>query len=162
MTRHFSRRDLLAGGVFVAFGLAFALGARTYEVGTALQMGPGYFPLVLGGLLVLLGLVIVAQGFVAGGDEQTVPAEHVEEVGPIPWVKSALLVAAIIVFSLGVRDIGLVPSLLVTTFLSASAGYRTSVAAAAVIAVGLTLACILIFVVLLRIRLPLFGSWLPV
>lgn len=158
MTRRFSRRDVLAGAVFVAFGLAFALGARTYTVGTALQMGPGYFPLVLGGVLALLGLVIVAQGLVGVEGEGIV--DEGEEAGPIPWLRIALLVAAVVVFGLGARDLGLVPALLITTFLSATAGYRTGVITAAVIAVGLTILCVLIFVVLLQIRLPLFGSWL--
>ena len=49
---HDARKDLLAGGTFVGFGLAFAITSTTYEVGIALRMGPGYFPLVLGGLLV--------------------------------------------------------------------------------------------------------------
>jgi len=172
MTRRFSRRDVLAGAVFVAFGMAFALGARTYTVGTALQMGPGYFPLVLGGVLALLGLVIVAQGLVGvegegivdegeeTGDEGEGIVDDGEEAGPIPWLRIALLVAAVVVFGLGARELGLVPALLITTFLSATAGYRTGVVAAAVIAVGLTILCVLIFVVLLQIRLPLFGSWL--
>jgi hypothetical protein len=45
------RADLLTGAVFVAFGLAFAVASATYEVGTPQRMGPGYFPLVLGGLV---------------------------------------------------------------------------------------------------------------
>ena len=56
------RDNLAAGGVFVAIGAAFAVGASRYELGTALNMGPGYLPLVLGLVLVTLGLVIVGQG----------------------------------------------------------------------------------------------------
>jgi hypothetical protein len=47
------RHDLLAGGTFVVIGLAFAVPSGRYELGSALQMGPGYYPLVLGGLLVV-------------------------------------------------------------------------------------------------------------
>ena len=54
--------DLVAGGIFVALGLAFAIGARSYELGTAFRMGPGYVPLVLGGLLALLGLAVIGNG----------------------------------------------------------------------------------------------------
>jgi hypothetical protein len=49
---HDARKDLLAGAVFVAFGLAFAVTSTTYEVGSPLRMGPGFFPLALGGILV--------------------------------------------------------------------------------------------------------------
>jgi hypothetical protein len=53
-------RDLLAGAVFVALGLAFLVGALGLERGTAFRMGPGYFPLVLAGLLVLIGVTMSA------------------------------------------------------------------------------------------------------
>ena len=54
--------DVVAGGIFVALGLAFAIGARGYELGTAFRMGPGYVPLVLGGLLALLGMAVIGTG----------------------------------------------------------------------------------------------------
>ncbi len=75
----------------------------------------------------------------------------------MPWTAVALVVAAIVVFALGVRELGLVPALLLSTFLAALAGRRDPVRAAGV-AVGLTLLCVLIFVVALQLRLPLVGS----
>lgn len=147
------RKDLLAGGIFVAFGLAYAGRSATYDIGTPLRMGPGYFPLVLGGLLVLLGVLVVVKGFVAAAGEG---------IGPIPWRSAVLLLAAVCFFGYTVRGLGLVPSLLVTTLLSALAGHRTGIVAAAVIAAGLTILCILIFVTALQLRLPLIGPWIPV
>jgi hypothetical protein len=150
---HRARKDLLAGGAFMAFGLFFAATSATYDLGTPLRMGPGFFPLVLGALLVLLGILVVLKGLVAGeGDD----------LGPIPWTSAALLVAAVGFFGLTVRGLGLVPALLVTTLLSALAGHRTGVVAAAVIAAGLTVLCVLIFVTALQLRLPLVGPWIPV
>jgi Tripartite tricarboxylate transporter TctB family len=149
---HEARKDLLAGGTFAAFGLAFAITSSTYEVGSALRMGPGFFPLVLGSVLVLLGILIAVKGFLAGegGD-----------IGPVAWRSAAILVAAILFFGFTVRGLGLVPALLVTVLLSALAGHRTGVIPAAVIAGSLTVLCVLIFVVGLQLRLPLFGPWLP-
>ena len=60
-------KDTLAGAVFVLFGALALVVARRYEAGTLLDMGPGYFPRVLGALLVLLGLWIAARGLRAGG-----------------------------------------------------------------------------------------------
>ncbi len=57
----FNVKDLAAGAVFAAIGLAFMAGALTLDIGTAFKMGPGYFPLVLSGLLVLLGLIVMAK-----------------------------------------------------------------------------------------------------
>src|SRR5919107_655729 len=88
--------DLLAGGLFIVLGLAFAIGGGRYDVGSALRMGPGYVPLVLGGILTVLGLVIVVQAFL-GGDEQ-VRALTDQERRPIPWLPAALLVAGVLFF----------------------------------------------------------------
>jgi putative tricarboxylic transport membrane protein len=62
------------------------------------------------------------------------------------------------VFGAGVEPLGLIPALLGATFLAALADRRNSVVGAAVVAVGLTVACVLIFVVMLQLKLPLLGS----
>jgi hypothetical protein len=146
-------KDILAGLVFVAFGLAFAVIASTYEIGSTLQMGPGYFPLALGGLLVLLGGVIAVKGFLAFESEA---------IGGISWRAVALILGAVVFFGVTVRGLGLVPSILVTALMSSFASRRTGVIVGLLISVGLTILCILIFVVALRLRLPLLGPWLPV
>ena len=146
-----ARKDLLAGAVFAGFGLAFAITSTTYDIGTPLRMGPGFFPLVLGGILVVLGVSIAVKGLVAGegGD-----------VGPVPWRALVLLLAAILFFGFTVRDLGLAPALFVSVLLAALAGRGVRIVPAVVIAAGLTALSVLIFVVLLQLRLPLVGPWL--
>ena len=120
-------------------------------------MGPGYVPLVLGGSLALLGMAVIGTGvsrWRASGEPLTEESHH----GAVPWRAIALLTASIFVFGAGVDPLGLVPALLVTTFLAGLADRDNSVLAAAVIAVGLTAACVVIFVLLLQLRLPLIGS----
>ena len=146
-----ARKDLLAGGTFVGFGLAFAITSSTYEIGTGLRMGAGFFPLVLGAMLVVLGILIAIKGFVAADSD---------DIGPVPWKALALLVTALLFFGFTVRGLGLVPALLVTVFLSALAGHRARVIPAVVIAVSLTALSVLIFVVGLQLRLAYFGPWL--
>jgi hypothetical protein len=150
--------DLLAGGLFVLLGLAFAIGGGRYDVGSALQMGPGYVPLLLGGILTVLGLVIMAQAFLGGEQHARELAD--QERRPIPWQRAALLVAGVLVFGATVRGLGLGPALFVTTFLAALAGHRTGVVRALVTAAGLTVLCLVVFVSLLQLRLPLLGTWL--
>ena len=59
-----NQKDLLAGLMFLAFGLAFVIIAGTnYQMGTAVRMGPAYFPILLGGLLAVLGFIIFARSF---------------------------------------------------------------------------------------------------
>lgn len=145
-------KDLLAGVAFIAFGLAFALGALDYEVGTPLRMGPGYVPLVLGFLLAAFGAGIVLKGFVAGEGEP---------VGDVPIRAIVLIVLAFVFFGVTLRGLGVVPSLFVTVFIAALARQRTSPLSALAIAVGLTVASVLIFIFALQLRLQLWGTWIP-
>jgi Tripartite tricarboxylate transporter TctB family len=145
--------DILAGLIFVAFGLAFAVTSLSYEIGTPLRMGPGYFPLALGGILVILGLLIVGKGFIPSSNADGRP-------GSVPWRAVFLIVLAVLFFGLTVRGLGLVPATAVTALLTALASYRTSVLAAVAIAAGLTLLCVVVFVLALQLRLPLIGPWL--
>ena len=69
-------RDVLAGLIFIGFGLAFGNASAGYPIGTALRMGPGYFPLVLAGCLGLLGAAIVANGLFGKAED--------EALGPVP------------------------------------------------------------------------------
>jgi hypothetical protein len=146
-----ARKDLLAGAVFTGFGLAFAITSTTYDIGTPLRMGPGFFPLVLGGILVVLGVSIAVKGFVAGEGG---------EIGTVPWRALVLLLAAIIFFGFTVRDLGLAPALFVSVLMAALAGRGVRIVPAVVIAASLTALSVLIFVVLLQLRLPLVGPWL--
>jgi hypothetical protein len=146
-----SLKNLLAGAIFVAFGLAFAIAAANYDLGSALKMGPGYIPLVLGGVLVLLGAIIVAEGLFAGA---SVP------IGAVPWRGAILLAGGVVFFGATVRGLGLAPALFVAALMSAFASRRTGVVAALLMAVGLTVLCILIFVEGLGAPLRLFGPWL--
>jgi Tripartite tricarboxylate transporter TctB family len=146
--------DILAGLIFVAFGLAFAITSLRYQLGTPLRMGPGYFPLALGGILVFLGLLIVGKGFISGSGAE-------ERLGSVPWRALFLIVLAVLFFGLTVRGLGLVPATAVTALLTSLASYRTGILAAVAIAAGLTVLCVLIFVLALQLRLPLFGPWLP-
>ena len=59
-----SQKDFFSGVLFMGVGVAFALGAGNYSVGTGARMGPGYFPLMLGILLAVLGIVITFQSLV--------------------------------------------------------------------------------------------------
>lgn len=66
-----SPKDFWSGLMFAATGLFFAIYAVAhYQMGTAVRMGPAYFPAVLGGLLAVLGAVIIAQSlaFAANDD----------------------------------------------------------------------------------------------
>ncbi len=78
-------KDFWAGVLFIGFGLAFVLIARNYQMGSAVRMGPAYFPTILGGLLAVLGLVIFLRSFVS-----RMAGEHVTVHLPINIIDLAI------------------------------------------------------------------------
>lgn len=153
MTAQKSRKDLLSGLIFIGFGLAFGYATLGYDIGTALRMGPGYFPLVLSAIMVLLGAVITVQSFASGPDATP--------LGRVPWLGVALIGGGIVFFGLTVRGLGLAPALFVTTFMSALASERTGAVLALALAGFLTLVSMVIFVWALGLPLRMFGPWGP-
>lgn len=144
-------RDLLSGSLFLAFGLAFAIGATSYDLGTPAQLGPGAFPFILGCLLAVFGATVTIKGLLAPDGEP---------IGRIPWRAIVLILGGILFLGVTIRGLGLVPALFGSVFLSALARERQRFVYAIAIAAGLTVLCVLIFVVALQLRLPLIGPWL--
>lgn len=106
-----SPRDFCAGAIFLSFGLCAVLVGRDYPMGTALHMGSGYFPLVLGALLALLGAVICIKSLVITG-------EGIEPIGLRPLL---LVLMAIGAFAVSVDTIGLVAATVLMTVIGAAA-----------------------------------------
>jgi hypothetical protein len=152
MQRRRSITDILAGLIFIVFGAAFGIAATGYEFGTALRMGPGFFPIVLAAALVLLGGAILVKGFAAVAEDGG--------LGIVAWRAVALLTFAVLFFGATVRGLGLAPALFVTGLVAALASVENSLLQAAAIAAGLTVFCILIFHYALGVAIPLVGPWL--
>lgn len=146
----FNIKDVAAGAVFAAIGLAFLAGALMLDIGSPFKMGPGFFPLILSGLLVLLGLATAAKA-------ANIPSES---IGTIPWRALPLILAAPLLFGATVRGLGLLITLPLTILLAAAASRRVGMFVAAALMVGLTLFCVLVFSFGLGLPLPLVGTWL--
>lgn len=151
MALNASRNDLAAGALFVAFGGYFVLEAMNYEFGTPFRMGPGFMPIVLGGILAGLGIAVAIKGL---GRPDT------EQPPPWPWRGSLLALGAIVFFAATIRGLGFVPVVLICSFATALASSRNNVLSALTIAIGLCLLCYVVFVVGLGMIIPLFGPWL--
>lgn len=146
-----SRNDLASGALFVALGSYFALEALRYDFGTPFRMGPGFMPVVLGGILVALGVAVAAAG-IGKSDE--------EVAAPWPWRGIVLVLGTILFFGLTIRGLGFIPVVLISGFATALSSTRNSLFSALVISVGLCVLCMLIFVVGLGLLVPWIGPWL--
>ncbi|MET0741810.1 MAG: tripartite tricarboxylate transporter TctB family protein [Microvirga sp.] len=145
------RSNLVCGGIFACIGLFFVVDAwRTLPIGEASSMGPGYFPIGLGLLLIVLGLVI-------GFGEST---PDTRDVPPLPWRGVTLVTGSVLFFGLTVRSLGFAPSLLVSTFVAGLATGRLKTAPALALGVVLTAFAIAVFVIGLGMPYPVIGPWL--
>ncbi|MFN4211376.1 MAG: tripartite tricarboxylate transporter TctB family protein [Devosia sp.] len=149
---HLIRRptDFISGLIFfVVAALALAMGSQ-YVLGTARNMGPGSYPLLVGSLLGLVSLVLIARSFAGPRDE------------PISLALRPMLIVAagILIFALVLMQAGLFLAIIALVLISASASGQLRPFKAIILAVGLSVACCAIFVYGLGQQLPIFGHWL--
>jgi uncharacterized membrane protein len=142
-------REFWAGLFLIAVGAAAVIIARNYAFGTALRMGPGYFPSVLGGLLILFGLYILANALRSG--------EKLEG----SWSLRALIVLplALVLFGVLIDRAGFIPAMLVLIFGSALAGTEFRPIEVLVFSIFLTTLCTVVFVWALGLPYPLIAGY---
>jgi hypothetical protein len=145
-------KDVLAGVTFVVLGAAFAVGALGYEVGDPVRMGPGFFPLLVGGLLAILGVAVIVKPY---------PDEDAGPLTAPSWRALGLILGAFIVFGLTVRGLGIVPSTFLAAAMASFASTRMTIPMAIGLSVALTVISVVVFVFALSLRLPLLGTWIP-
>lgn len=145
-----SRNDAVAGAIFLGIGLAFAVPAYGYGLGSFRAMGPGMFPFILGGLLVVIGGVILAESL-RGGEESP-------GLSRFPWRGAGCLLGSLVWFAYTVDPLGLVVSAFGTALLACLASPMVTMRRALVTSAAIVAACYLIFVLALQLRLPLFPA----
>jgi hypothetical protein len=141
-------KDAWAGLLLIAVGAGAILVARDYPFGTTLRMGPGYFPVMLGALLILFGLAILAAGLRRG-----------ERIAG-SWSLRALFVLplSLILFGLLMQHAGFVPAMLVLIFGAAPAGSEFRFVEVLLFALALTALAVVVFVWGLGLPYPLLTA----
>lgn len=144
-----STKDFWTGLIYIFFGSSAIIIARDYPMGTAIKMGPSYFPSVLGGLLILIGIISLVRSFLKTGTP----------FGRFAFKGLGLVVVSTVLFGLLVRGTGLVIALPLLVIVSAFASKDFRWVPSLLMAAGLTLFCIAVFLKGLGIPLPILGSW---
>lgn len=144
-----SPKDFWAGLMFIAFGLFFAIWAVVnYQMGTAVRMGPAYFPTLLGGLLTALGLFIFAGSFVLQGPK----------VPQFVFRPLVLISGACVLYGYLMKPLGLVGATAALVFLSALGGHEFKWREVTVLYIALIAFSILVFVKGLTLPFPLWPA----
>lgn len=149
---HFIRhpQDFWSGVMFMFFGLAAVVIGQDYPMGTAGRMGPAYFPVILGGLLALIGFATTVRSLWIRG----------EPISNFSIRDLTLILLSVFLFGLLVRGAGIVIAVITLVMISAYASQKFQIKASLILSAAAALFCVLVFVKALGLPLPVFGPWL--
>lgn len=156
-----SQKDFFSGLMFMGVGIAFAWGATTYTVGSGARMGPGYFPLMLGILLAIIGAVMAFKATVVetvGGDK----------IGKWAWKPLVFILLANFTFgvllgglpSIGVPAMGLIIAIYALTIIAGMAGDQFSLKSSILLATALAIGSYVAFIWALKLQIQVWPTFI--
>jgi len=163
-----SQQDWWAGLMFIAFGvffIVFALGTPEfinnivgtkliggYQLGSSVRMGPAYFPVVLGGMLAILGALVLLDSIVEKGPD--VAKFHFRPV--------LFLGLSSLAFAYLLKPLGLVLASVALVFISAYGGHEFKWKEVAIMSVALVIVSVLVFVKALSLPFPICPDFIEI
>jgi len=147
-----NHRDFWAGVMFIVFGLLFMALSRQYQIGTAAKMGPGYFPMILGGLMAFLGLLVVLPSIRA-----RTPALKVDRMD---FRSNAMVLLAVIAYALALPKLGFIVAVFLLILISAMASHEFRLKETLISSVVLLVFSWLVFVKGLELQFPFLPTFL--
>jgi hypothetical protein len=148
-----SQQDFWSGLMFIVTGGAFAIGALNYSFGSSARPGPAYFPFGLGVLLVVLGGMILFEAL-------TIETEDGEPIGKFAWKPLFVILGAVVLFGAMLPRLGMVISLPTLALISAYASDEHTWLGSIVNAIVLTLMSWVVFVLGLKLTIPMWPAFL--
>jgi hypothetical protein len=156
-----SQKDFFSGLMFTLVGAGFAWGATNYNIGTGARMGPGYFPLLLGIFLAVLGAFITFYSLV----EHT---EDGEPVGAFAWKPIVYILGANLIFgvllgglpSIGLPPMGLIAGIYALVIVASKAGETFDLKEVLILATVLAIGSYLAFIVALKLQMPVWPAFI--
>jgi hypothetical protein len=156
-----SQQDFFSGLMFSLVGGAFAWGATSYSIGTGARMGPGYFPLLLGIFLAVLGAFITFYSLV----EHT---EDGEPIGKFAWKPIVFILGSNVVFGIllaglpkfGIPPMGLIAAIYALVIIASKAGDTFKLKEVLILATILSVGSYLAFIMLLKLQMPVWPTFI--
>ena len=142
-------KDFWAGLMLIAIGAAAMIISRDYRFGSALRMGPGFFPTILGGILIVFGVWIMAAGLHG--------SEKIQE--RVSLRALILLPLSLVLFGELMQYAGFIPALVALVFVSAASGREFKVVEVLLLTVVLTAASVALFIWGLGLPYPLIKGF---
>jgi hypothetical protein len=152
-------KNFWGGVIFALIGVMFAVIARGlklgdttllagYTMGTPARMGPGFFPFWLGVILFVLGIVIAVIGVrTQGGAGSAFPRFH--------WRPILFVLGAVVMFGVILKAVGMLLAGFLLVFVASIGSREFNPRKIAILGVSLVVFCALVFVVGLKLPIPL-------
>lgn len=156
-----SQKDFFSGLVFTVVGASFAYGATSYTIGTGARMGPGYFPLMLGIILALIGAIVLFKALV-------VETPTGDPIGALAWRPLTFIIVGNLLFgvllgglpSIKLPAMGLIVAIYGTTVVVSMAGDKFKLKEALILATVLSIMSYLAFILLLKLQFPVWPTFI--
>jgi hypothetical protein len=156
-----SQKDFFSGLMFTVVGASFAYGATQYNIGSGGRMGPGYFPLLLGVILAILGAIIMFKALV-------VETQDGEKIGKWAWKPLFYIISANLLFgimlgglpSIGLPPMGLIAGVFALTIVASLAGDSFNLKEVLVLSTILSIGSYMAFVLLLKLQFPVWPTFI--
>ena len=156
-----SQKDFFSGLMFLVVGAAFAWGATSYSIGTGARMGPGYFPMLLGVLLAILGSVVMFYSLV-------VETPSGDKVGSFAWRPIGYILGSNLAFgvllgglpSIKLPSMGLIVAIYALVLIASKAGDSYKLRDVLILSTILAVGSYLAFIVLLKLQMPVWPTFI--
>ncbi|HYH40787.1 MAG TPA: tripartite tricarboxylate transporter TctB family protein [Burkholderiales bacterium] len=144
-----NNKDFLGGLFMITIGAIAFYMALDYPFGSALRMGPGFFPRVLAGIFMAFGVFVMIRGILSGEKVQ----------GRWGWKPLGFILASLIVFGWTMEHFGLIPALLAMFVIATLGGHEFNWKEVLVLMVVMSTFAVVVFVYLIGLPYPLWGSY---
>jgi len=142
-------KDFWAGVLFILVGIAaIGIGSR-YNLGTAARMGPGYFPRILGMLLIVLGGILALRALRLQG----------APIPPFKWRPTLVVLGSVVLFGLIVTKIGMAIGVVILIVLSSAASHEFRPKEAVIAGILLAALAVGVFVIGLKLQVPIWPTY---
>ena len=143
-------RDAVTGLLFAAIGIGFASAGMDYGIGSARRMGPGFFPVMIGVALVLVGAALTARGLIARS-RSDVPRLYLRPL--------VALAAAVLAFAFTIDRFGIIIACLACVLVSGLASRTTRWRETGLVALAMAIFSALVFVRFLALPMEIWPEW---
>ncbi len=148
------RNDYYAGGLIALIGIFAIAGGLQHDLGTLLAMGPGYFPVAIGALLVVLGILIAISAASEDAEEQG----ELQSFTAPGWRGAICIIAGPILFIVCGAYLGFVAATFSCVFVSSLGDREAKLKSSVILATGATLFGVVLFSYVLGVAFPLFAG----